>query len=48
MFGTIQLQFEQALVLWGRACKDALARICQWHKDRGDTEIRECRELIKP
>jgi hypothetical protein len=31
------------IVKWGRDCKDTLGRACQWHKDRGDTEVKDCK-----
>jgi hypothetical protein len=29
------LAFDQAVLLAGRDCRDALKRVCGWHKDRG-------------
>jgi hypothetical protein len=26
-------------IIAGRSCRDALHRVCQWHKDRGDSEV---------
>ena len=39
-FGDIERGFTLALLGWGRECKDALVRNCQWHKARG--AIVEC------
>jgi hypothetical protein len=37
------LTFDVAVREAGQACRDALARVCQWHKDRGATEPKVCR-----
>lgn len=37
------LQFDIAVRAAGQACRDALARVCQWHKDRGAAEPKACR-----
>jgi hypothetical protein len=29
------LQFDKSVREAGQACRDALARVCRWHKDRG-------------
>jgi len=29
------LRFDLAALLAGRACRDALARVCGWHVERG-------------
>lgn len=29
------LNFDKAALLAGRDCRDALKRVCGWHKDRG-------------
>jgi hypothetical protein len=34
-FGTLERQFTVDALIAGRSCRDALARVCQWHKDRG-------------
>ena len=28
--------FDATNIIAGRSCRDALHRVCQWHKDRGD------------
>ncbi|HWL47766.1 MAG TPA: hypothetical protein VNQ31_08625 [Sphingomonadaceae bacterium] len=32
---TAALRFDAAGLLAGRACRDALARVCRWHAERG-------------
>lgn len=34
-FGTLERGFTTAAIIAGRSCRDALQRVCQWHKDRG-------------
>jgi hypothetical protein len=34
-FDAAGLDFDRAALLAGRACRDALARACRWHRDRG-------------
>lgn len=41
-FGTLERGFETDLIIAGRSCRDALQRVCQWHKDRGMTEPADC------
>ncbi len=41
-FGTLERQFTVDAIMAGRDCRDALARVCQWHKDRGMTEPKVC------
>jgi hypothetical protein len=41
-FGTLERKFEVDALIAGRSCRDALARLCQWHKDRGMTEPKVC------
>jgi hypothetical protein len=31
------LRFDAAALLAGRACRDALGRVCRWHGERGLT-----------
>lgn len=38
-FGDVEREFTRAVLLWGRGCADALQRVCQWHKDRGDAVL---------
>jgi hypothetical protein len=33
------LRFDAAALLAGRACRDALGRLCRWHVERGLTGI---------
>lgn len=40
--GMLETAFNDEVLIAGRACRDALARVCQWHKDRGDTEVKAC------
>lgn len=34
-FDAAALAFDQAALIAGRSCRDALARVCAWHKARG-------------
>ncbi|GEM_PF-3667251 len=34
-FDQAALDFDRAAVIAGRSCRDALARVCAWHKARG-------------
>lgn len=34
-FGITERQFLIDQIMAGRSCRDALRRVCQWHKDRG-------------
>jgi hypothetical protein len=42
-FGTLERQFTAEAIMTGRDCRDALARVCLWHKERGMTEPKDCR-----
>lgn len=33
------LRFDAAVLVAGRACRDALARVCRWHGERGMTGV---------
>lgn len=33
--GSLDRQFELDAIIAGRACRDALHRVCEWHKQRG-------------
>jgi hypothetical protein len=35
--GRIEAAFNDAVLLAGRGCRDALARVCRWHVERGMT-----------
>lgn len=35
--GSLEQQFEIDAIMAGRACRDALHRVCMWHKERGAT-----------
>jgi len=41
-FGTLERQFTIDAIMAGRSCRDALQRLCQWHKDRGMEEPKSC------
>lgn len=41
-FGTLEREFETAAIMSARSCHDAIARLCQWHKDRGMEEPKSC------
>jgi hypothetical protein len=41
--GLLEQGFNDEALIAGRACRDALARVCQWHKDRGAKEPKVCR-----
>lgn len=43
--GTTEQAFNDAVLIAGRACRDALARTCAWHRERGAAVI--C-EAVKP
>jgi hypothetical protein len=38
--GLLEAGFNDAVLLAGRACRDALARVCRWHAERGDRDVR--------
>ena len=39
VYGEIDQKFTLDALIAGRSCRDALARVCQWHKDRGAAEL---------
>src|SRR6476469_5454847 len=41
-FGQLERQFTVDAIIAGRSCRDALRRVCQWHKDRGMKEPANC------
>jgi hypothetical protein len=41
-FGDLERQFTIDNIMAGRSCRDALARVCQWHKDRGMKAPKDC------
>lgn len=41
--GLLEDRYNTDVLLWGRGCSDALARTCQWHRDRGAKEPAVCR-----
>lgn len=41
-FGALERQFTIDALIAGRSCRDALQRVCQWHKDRGMEEPKSC------
>lgn len=47
-FGDLERQFTIDAIMAGRDCRDALARVCQWHKDRGDKDIKDCTAPKEP
>ncbi|MFB2560087.1 hypothetical protein ACEWB4_13415 [Sphingobium sp. sgz301303] len=34
-FDAAGLAFDRAVLIAGRSCRDALARVCAWHRSRG-------------
>ena len=34
-FDAAGLDFDRAALIAGRSCRDALGRVCRWHRDRG-------------
>jgi hypothetical protein len=40
------VSFDAAVRKAGQDCRDALARVCRWHKERGAAV--SCPEAIKP
>jgi hypothetical protein len=34
--GSLERRQTTANIIAGRSCRDALHRVCQWHKERGD------------
>lgn len=32
--------FDDAVLIAGRSCRDALRRVCEWHRARGDKALR--------
>jgi hypothetical protein len=41
--GLLEAQFNDEAIIAGRACRDALAWVCEWHRVRGDDEVKACR-----
>jgi hypothetical protein len=41
--GLLEAQFNDEALIAGWSCRDALARVCKWHKARGDVEVERCR-----
>lgn len=39
--GTAEDGFNDGVLIAGRSCRDALGRVCQWHRERGDPKL-EC------
>ena len=35
----LEQDFNNRALLAGRACRDALGRVCRWHKERGMTDV---------
>src|SRR4051812_38465049 len=35
----IERDFNDGTLLAGRSCRDALGRVCRWHKERGDPSL---------
>lgn len=31
--------WNDSSLISGRSCRDAVGRVCQWHKDRGDKNL---------
>lgn len=40
--GELERGFTIDTLMAGRSCRDALARVCQWHKDRGMKVPKDC------
>lgn len=38
--GLLEQAFDDGVLFAGRACRDALKRVCEWHRDRGDKGLR--------
>jgi hypothetical protein len=38
--GSAEHAFDDAVLLAGRSCRDALRRVCEWHKARGDKDLK--------
>ena len=38
-FDQAALDFDRAALIAGRSCRDALARVCGWHKARGQKVV---------
>ena len=36
--GVLENEFNDAVLMAARACRDALARVCEWHRLRGNDE----------
>jgi len=37
--GSLERGQTVANIIAGRSCRDALHRVCVWHKDRGDKDV---------
>lgn len=37
--GSVEQQFNINQIVAGRSCRDALHRVCAWHKERGDKDV---------
>jgi hypothetical protein len=44
--GAAENAFNDAVLLAGRGCRDALARVCRWHQTRGAAVT--CPPAIRP
>jgi hypothetical protein len=38
--GELERRFNDDALLAGRACRDALRRACEWHRDRGARDLK--------
>jgi hypothetical protein len=38
--GSAERAFDDAVLLAGRACRDSLRRVCEWHKARGAADLK--------
>jgi hypothetical protein len=47
--GSAERQFEVDAIIAGRACRDALHRVCEWHKTRGlkDVDCDKPQDLVR-
>jgi hypothetical protein len=45
-FGELERKFTVDALIAGRSCRDALRRLCQWHKDRGMKEPANCASAV--
>lgn len=46
-FGELERKFTIDALIAGRSCRDALRRLCQWHKDRGMKEPKDCAAIAR-